>query len=170
LNKVPVVLMMGTGKHKNLDGLIEAAKDGGFRLDIVGWPSADELARLDGYKISYKVYNGLTDEEVLERYIACDIMFMASFYEGFGMPIIEAQCVGRPVVTSNIGAMLEVGKGSALLVDPHRPEAIREAMLSLLNRELYDEVVVRGRENAARYDYKKIAEQYLSIYEALAVK
>jgi glycosyltransferase involved in cell wall biosynthesis len=170
INERPVVLMMGTGKHKNLINLIEAAKDANFHLDIIGWPAADELEQLKAYHVSYTVFNGLSDEQVYERYVACDIMFMASFYEGFGMPIVEAQCVGRPVITSNIGAMLEVGKGSALLVDPHKPGEIRAAMESLRNETLYKDLVEKGRLNAASYDYKKIAGQYLEVYMELALQ
>lgn len=168
LNAQPVILMMGTGKHKNLDNLIEAAKGTNFHLDIIGWPAKDELEKLKNYNIAHTVYSGLSDEEVYLRYVACDVLFMASHYEGFGMPIVEAQCVGRPVITSNIGAMLELGKGSALLVDPNKPVEIREAIESLNDRKWYDEVVARGRVNAAKYDYKIIAEQYLAVYQELA--
>jgi glycosyltransferase involved in cell wall biosynthesis len=164
------VLMLGTGKHKNLDNLIEAAKGANFHLDIIGWPAADELEKLKAYQISYSVYNKLSDQEVYERYVACDVLFIASFYEGFGMPIIEAQAVGRPVVTSNIGAMKEVGEGSALLVDPHSPDEIRKAIASLSDRQLYDKMVALGTENAAKYDHRKIARQYLDVYRELANK
>jgi len=165
----PVILMIGSGKHKNLDNLIEAARDTGFHLDIIGWPAPDEMEKLKKYSISYTIYNNLSDEEVNERYIACDVLFIASLYEGFGMPIIEAQAVGRPVVTSNIGAMKELGEGSAVLVDPHKPEEIRAAISSLMDKQLYDETVSRGRINAAKYDCEKIASQYLEVYQELAL-
>ena len=167
LNAQPVILMMGTGKHKNLDNLIEAAKGTNFHLDIIGWPAKDELEKLNYYNIAHTVFSGLSDEEVYQRYVACDVLFMASHYEGFGMPIVEAQCVGRPVITSNIGAMLELGKGSAILVDPNKPVEIREAIESVQERELYDDLVAKGRVNAAKYDYKIIAEQYLAVYQEL---
>ncbi len=168
LNQRPVVLMMGTGKHKNLDNLIEAVKVADYHLDIIGWPSTDELERLKNYDISHTIYNNLTDEQVYDRYIACDILFNASFYEGFGMPIIEAQAVGRPVVTSNIGAMKEVAGNTAMLADPYKPDEIAEALAKLVNdRTYYNELVARGRENAAKYDYKEIAKQYLEVYRAL---
>jgi glycosyltransferase involved in cell wall biosynthesis len=169
INDLPVVLMLGTGKHKNLDNLIEAARGGGFHLDIVGWPAPDELAKLKEYNIPHTLYHHLSEEQVFERYVACDVLFIASLYEGFGMPIIEAQAVGRPVVTSKIGAMLEVGKGSALLADPLQPAEIRAAITSLLSdRKHYDEVVARGLQNAAKYDHNTIAEQYLRVYQELA--
>ena len=169
-NKRPVILMLGSGKHKNLDNLIEAAKDTIFHLDIVGWPAPDEVEKLKNYGISYTVYNNLSDDEVNDRYIACDVLFIASLYEGFGMPIIEAQAVGRAVVTSNIGAMKEVGEGSALLVDPHKPEEIKAALYALMNKQLYDETVARGRINAAKYDCAAIAGQYLEVYKELSGK
>jgi len=169
LNAKPHILMMGTGKHKNLDNLVEAAKDSDFHIDIIGWPAPDELEKLRACNIAHKVYSHLTDEEVYQRYIACDIMFNASFYEGFGMPIIEAQAVGRPVITSNLGAMAEVARDSAVLVDPGQPAAIRDAIRSLVeDREYYNKIVALGRENAARFDYKSIALQYLEIYREMA--
>ncbi len=169
LNVRPVILMMGTGRHKNLGNLIEAARGSDFHIDIIGWPAADELARLKSYGISHTVYNNLTDEEVYKRYIECDVLFNASFYEGFGMPVIEAQSVGRPVVTSNIGAMKEVAGNSAVLADPNKPEEIRAAIAKLVtDREHYDRIVSLGRENIAAYGYQAIANQYLEVYEELS--
>jgi glycosyltransferase involved in cell wall biosynthesis len=169
LNDVPRVLMMGTGKHKNLNGLIEAMKGAQVHIDIIGWPAQDELDKLQKYQIAHTIYNGLTDEQVYERYIVCDVLFMASFYEGFGMPIIEGQAVGRPVVTSNIGAMKEVAGNTAVLVDPNNADEIRTAIMLLINdRGHYDKMVALGRENIIPYDYQLIAEQYLNVYRELA--
>lgn len=163
----PVILMMGTGKHKNLDNLIEALKGSSYHLDIIGWPAKDETDKLDAYQCSYTIYNGLSDEAVFGRYVACDILFMASLYEGFGMPIIEAQAVGRPVITSNTGAMLELGKDSAYLVDPLDPAAIRSAIDALQNEQLYAHFVALGRQNAARFEINFVADLYLKLYQEL---
>ncbi len=169
INDRPVVLMLGTGKHKNLDRLIEAASGTNFHLDIVGWPASDELARLKEYGISHTIYNGLSEQQIFERYIACDVLFMASLYEGFGMPIIEGQTVGRPVVTSNIGAMKEVGEGSAVLVDPLHSGEIRDAISALVSdRAYYDTVVAKGVKNAARFEHSIISDQYFSVYQEMA--
>lgn len=164
----PVVLMLGSGKHKNLDGLIAAVRGLDVHLDLVGWPAKDELERLAAYKISHTIYNRLTDEQVLERYAQCDILYIASHYEGFGMPIIEAQTVGRPVITSNIGAMLEVGRGSALLVSPGSVDEIRAAIVRLTDdMELYNNVVMDGYNNAMKYEHRRVSMQYLEVYRAL---
>lgn len=165
----PVVLMLGTGKHKNLDGLIEATRDLPVHLEIVGWPATDELAKLKEYGTSYAISNKLTDTEVHQKYVQCDLLYIASFYEGFGMPIIEAQTVGRPVITSGIGAMAEVAGESALLVHPTDISAIRENVIRLItDSELYFEIVEKGIANAARFDHKTISLQYLEVYKELA--
>ena len=168
MNNKPSILMMGTGRHKNLGNLIEAVKGTDYHLDIVGWPSAEEEEKLKSYNIHYTLYNKLSDQQVYERFIACDIMYNASFYEGFGMPIIEAQSVGRPVITSNAGAMKEVAGDTAMLVNPDQPEEIRKAIDALVNdRELYDHMVERGRSNAKQYNYEVIAENYYNVYKNL---
>lgn len=171
LNKVPVILQLGSGDHKNVPNLIEAVKDTGYHIDIVGWPSEKEIALLKQYNISYSVSNSLTNEQIFEKYNSCDILFFASLYEGFGMPIIEAQAVGRPVITSNYGAMKEVGEGSAILVNPLDAMAIKQIMHQLVNdKTYYDEVTVRGFANAAKYDVNTIARQYLAVYNELENK
>lgn len=169
LNSPPRILMMGTGKHKNLDNLIEATKGTNYHIDIIGWPAQDELDKLKNYNIPHTIVNGLSDEEVYEKYKTCDVLFMASHYEGFGMPIIEAQAVGRPVITSNIGAMKEVGGTSAVMVDPTKPEEIHAAMVKLAaDRSYYDKIVAQGLENIKPYTHEIIAAQYLEVYRELA--
>lgn len=85
------------------------------------------------------------------------------------MPIIEAQAVGRPVITSNIGAMQEVGGTSAVLVDPTNAEQIGAAMVKLAtDRTFYDKIVAQGLENIKPYTHEIIAAQYLEVYRELA--
>ncbi len=169
LHSVPRILQIGTGPHKNLKGLIEAVNGLNVHLDIVGYPDAQDTAQLKAYNIQHTVYNNLSDEQIWERYVACDILFFASFHEGFGMPIIEAQSVGRPVITSNRGAMKEVAKESALLVNPAHPHEIRLAIDQLLsNQELYQQLVEKGLQNVIPYRIDIIAEQYYKVYEELS--
>jgi glycosyltransferase involved in cell wall biosynthesis len=163
------VLQIGSGKHKNLSNLIAAVNGLDVHIDIVGWPTDDEIAQMNAQKTSYTLFNSLTDEGVYERYKACDLLYFASYHEGFGMPIIEAQCIGRPVITSNIGAMKEVAKDSALLVDPYQPDDIRHALIQLRDHAtLYEQMVAAGIENSKGFEGDKIARDYLKIYNELA--
>jgi glycosyltransferase involved in cell wall biosynthesis len=161
----PVVLMMGSGEHKNLKNLIRAAMGTNIHLNIIGWPSEEEVALLRSGNVNHTIENRLSDNEIYERYINCDILFNASFYEGFGMPIIEAQSVGRPVITSNLGAMKEVAQDSAVLVDPSKPEEIKSAVMRLsTDQQAYENYVALGRNNASKYSVEIVADAYLKLY------
>lgn len=168
LNDVPRILQIGTGPHKNLENLILAVKDMNVVLDIVGNPNKKNIEVLIKHNIKHVIYDDITEDALYQVYINCDILFFASLHEGFGMPIIEAQAVGRPVITSNFGAMLEVAKDSAVLVNPYNPQEIREAIQKLLsNRHHYNEYVERGLKNIIPYNHEIIADAYFKLYNEL---
>lgn len=169
INAKPRILHIGTSPHKNLNNLIEAANGLDVHLDIIAAITDDNRRKLADYNIAYTLYDRLTDEELYQQYIDCDILYFASFYEGFGMPIIEAQAVGRPVITSHTGAMKEVAGDSACLVDPYNVAQIRKAITDLSgNMSLYEDMVARGRNNIKKFDCETIANEYLAVYKELA--
>lgn len=111
----------------------------------------------------------LTDEELVQAYRRCDVVVFASLYEGFGLPILEAQATGRPVITSNFGAMKEAAGEGVLLVDPYSVEAIRDAVLRIKDEPaLREELVRKGRENVNRFRPEAVAMKYAEIYRKLA--
>jgi glycosyltransferase involved in cell wall biosynthesis len=111
----------------------------------------------------------LTDAELVEAYRRCDLVVFASLYEGFGLPILEAQAMGRPVITSNFGAMREAAGDGALLVDPYSVEEIRAAILRVKNEPgLREELVRKGRENAERFRAEVVAARYAELYRQVA--
>ena len=76
-----------------------------------------------------------------------------------GLPILEAQQVGVPVVTSRNSSLKEIAKKSALLVDPHSAADIAEQTYRILTDEkVYNDLITAGRENIKRFDWKKAAE------------
>ena len=98
----PTILQIGVKENKNLGRLATALRDLPCRLEIVGEPSAVDRMLLDTNGIDYHWATGLSDEEVRQRYTDCDLLAFVSTYEGFGLPILEAQATGRPVVTSHL--------------------------------------------------------------------
>jgi len=110
----------------------------------------------------------LTYEEIIKCYEDCDILCFASTYEGFGMPIIEAQAVGRPVITSTVASMPEVAGEGAYLVDPYSVTSIKKGIEKVIYDTAYrNELIRTGKENIKRFEVGKIASQYLKIYEEL---
>ena len=96
-------------------------------------------------------------------------MTFVSTYEGFGLPIIEANTVGRAVIAGNVSSMPEVAGDGALLVDPTDISAIRAGIKRIIeDPEFRTELIERGQQNARRFDPDTIAAQYLSIYREVA--
>jgi glycosyltransferase involved in cell wall biosynthesis len=146
--------------------LIIAIKDIFCHLRIIGRLNEEQLKLLKKYKINYSNTFDLSATEMLEEYRKADIVTFVSTYEGFGMPIIEANAVGRVVITSNIAAMPEVANNAALMVNPLDTEAIRNGILKLINDDNYrNQLIQNGFENAKRFDVNVIAEQYLELYK-----
>ena len=113
----------------------------------------------------------LTDAELVEAYRRCDMVVFASLYEGFGLPILEAQATGRPVITSNFGAMKEAAGGGALFVDPYSVEAIRDAVLRVMREPaLREDLIAKGLENVERFRAAAVAQRYAEIYRSLKTK
>lgn len=161
----PRILHIGTKKNKNLENTILALKNIQCHLRIVGKLSEKQLELLNKTGISYSNIYNISDDELLNEYKQCDIVNFISTYEGFGMPIIEAQAIGRVVVTSNIEPMKSVAGNDAILVNPNDLNSILEGYKNaILN---YNEIVLKGIENVKRFNVDIIAAQYLSLYHKI---
>jgi glycosyltransferase involved in cell wall biosynthesis len=165
------VLHIGTGRNKNLDRVITAVAELPCVLVIIGRLSAAQENLLRKHQLKYENYSAVTDEEILACYYGVDIVLFVSLYEGFGLPILEAQAVGRPVVTSNREPMRSIAGQGALFVDPEDVDAIREGVRMVVsNVELQSRLLAFGLENVKRYEPGKIALEYASLYERIIAK
>lgn len=166
----PVVLQIGTGANKNLERVAEAIQGVSCHLRIIGRLNDQHTELLRRFGVEHSSVSNISDDQVVEEYRRCDILVFASTYEGFGLPIIEAQATGRPVVTSRINPMTEVAGESACLVDPYDVTSIREGVIKVIHDPVYrDDLVARGFKNVERFRAEVIASQYADIYrEVLA--
>jgi glycosyltransferase involved in cell wall biosynthesis len=164
----PIILHIGTGYNKNLLRLISALNGISCHLTIVGKLSDEYLLALKENLIDYSNEYNISNERLFEKYVECDILAFISTFEGFGMPIVEANAVERTVITSNISSMPEVASNSACLVDPYSIEAIRAGFGKIINDNLFrEELINNGRLNKLRFDADKIANMYYKIYEEI---
>lgn len=167
-NPTPILLQIGTKANKNIARLAQALAGLEVILRIVGKPSVKDEEILRQYKIRYSWASHLSEEDLIKEYIQSDVLVFVSTLEGFGMPIVEAQSIGRPVVTSNISSMPEVAGEGACLVDPFNVDAIRQGIKKVLSETQYqEELVQKGFENVKRYQVANVAQQYYKLYQKI---
>jgi glycosyltransferase involved in cell wall biosynthesis len=174
----PYAFYLGTIQpRKNLARLIEAygllLRREGVEWDLVlagrrGWLSDHlyDLARQGGFGERVHFLGYVPDEQA--QALMQNALFFAfpSLFEGFGLPVLEAQQKGVPVMCSNNSALPEVAGDAAILVDPNDVEAIADAMLQLSQDEaLRQKLIAAGYENLKRFSWEKAAKETLSVFE-----
>ena len=164
--KNPRILQIGTAHNKNIERLLEALHGIECELIIVGKRNIEYENKIKESGIHCSYLSGLTDEEMRSQYQLADIIVLPSTYEGFGMPILEAQAVGRPVLTSNISSMPEVAGDAACLVNPYDVQDIRAGIYRIISDEGYrNHLIQKGFENIKRYNPERIATDYYDLYK-----
>ena len=167
-NPKPVALHIGLAENKNLKGHAEALGGMDVHLKIIGEPSLSDLALLEKHDIDFSWQSKLTDEEMQEAYAASDFLLFASTLEGFGMPIIEAQMVGLPVITSDVNPMREVAGDAALLCDPYDTNSIRASIEEVIgNPAKQENLIQKGFVNCNKYAPATSAAMLNEFYESL---
>lgn len=165
----PTVLHIGMAPNKNFFRHVEALAGLRCKLQIIGRLADEHLEHLKKHDIDYVAGHDLSNEAVQAAYRNCDMLLFASTLEGFGMPILEANTVGRAVVTSNVSSMPEVAGQSACLVDPFEVASIRAGVLRVIQDPTYREALIKaGFENRLRFTPEAVANQYRDLYMKIA--
>lgn len=166
-NEVPVILQIGSGTNKNLERLIYAVRGLDVKLLLINrLENFSHVQLLRDFGIQYEQRINLNSEGLNQAYKDADIVFFASEYEGFGLPILEAQAAERPVLTGTVSAMPEAAGEGAILVDPFSVDEIRRGLVDLLEQsQLRERLIELGRKNLVQYQVESIAKDYLALYE-----
>ena len=170
------ILYIGTIEpRKNIKGLIKAfgllkAKGNiAQKLVIVGmkgWMSDDIYRLADKFGLDSEViFTGYVPREHLKIFYSfADVLVFPSFYEGAGLPVLEAFACGTPVVSSNVSSIPELAGDAALLVDPYSPQKIAEAIERVLtDNALSQQMIEKGLQRAKEFSWDRTAQQTLKV-------
>lgn len=164
--------------HKNYNRMIKAfielynSKSIDISLFVIGGTNnsfAKQSYETDNIPVYFQ--GRVSDNELIELYQNAEAFVFPSLYEGFGIPPLEAQACGCPVISSNTSAMPEILENSAIYFDPKNTNDIQNAMSSIIyDTQLKNTLIERGHENASRFSWDKSAQKLYQIILDLSSK
>ena len=174
--KPPYLLFLSTLQpRKNLERLIQAYAAANLSHQLVlagkiGWlaqPILEAIATLPAPLSQKIILPGFVDDSDKAALLSgATAVLYPSLYEGFGFPALEAQVCGTAVLCANSSSLPEIVGDSALLVDPLDTAALSQAMQRLAaDRDLRQELVLKGLANGQRFNWERTAEQVLAVLE-----
>ena len=172
----PFVLTVGTVQpRKNIKGLLRAMvhlKAAGRTWPLIhagplGWHYQDTLQEIDrlGLEGSVRFLGRVPLPELVTLYNMASVFVYPSFYEGFGLPVLEAMACGCPVIASNTSSLPEVVGEAGLLIDPRSAEAIADAITVVMeDKRLASRLADAGLERAAEFSWRRCAQETVECY------
>jgi glycosyltransferase involved in cell wall biosynthesis len=169
--------------RKNIPGIIEAFNQvitankeytKNYKLVIAGqkgWFYKKIFKTAKKYHLEESVvFTGYVKGEIKQSLLANAFLFVyPSFYEGFGLPVLEAMAWGVPVITGNVSSLPEVAGDAALLIDPRQWQEIAEAMLILLSdHSRYENMSKKSLEQAKKFSWQKTAQKTLELFASIS--
>jgi glycosyltransferase involved in cell wall biosynthesis len=162
--------------RKNLPTLLQAyrkLRDGYKRKEMLvlagarGWLAEDVFATVEELELGSEVrfLGPVPSETLLYLYNAALLLVHPSFYEGFGLPPLEAMACGTPVVVSNVSSLPEVVGDAAMLIDPNDVDELTVVMRQVLTSESKREcMIAKGLKRAANFSWQRAARETLAVY------
>jgi len=173
----PYFIYVGNWRpRKNLPGLLNAfklfiEKNKNFKLVLAGkkdkrFLDLEKIIKDMNLSNNVIITGFITEEEKSALYKGSTALTFPSFYEGFGLPVLEAQSLGIPVLTSNTSSLPEVAGGSALSVDPYNVKEIAKGMEKIaFDEDLRKDLIQRGYKNIKRFSWSKAAKELLEVFK-----
>ena len=165
ISKIPKILVVGTSINKNILNIILSLKNFFCELTLIGELDNEIIQELTSNKINYKNLVSINKRKLINEYINSDMLLFPSNYEGFGVPILEAQSVGRPVITSKFQPMRNVAGNAAIFVNPEKISEISKAVKMIINNQkLRKSLIQKGFNNIKRFKKEIILKEHLKVY------
>lgn len=155
-------------RYKNFMAIIQPLAECGIPLKIAGKPLLKhEVEAMESCHLQYEYCGLVTDDELNRLYNSAFFLMYTSLYEGFGLPVLEAQTAGCPVIALNTSSIPEVIGDKRMLIDEVTTKAISEKVALLRDPAFRNEVIETGLRNANNFSWQKMADEYTRLYETL---
>jgi glycosyltransferase involved in cell wall biosynthesis len=177
--QLPDSFMLTVGsvtERKNLMGIVEAlrqipegqriplvvvGKGGAYKQKVIQFIQSNRLGK-------WVQFVDVDFDDLPGLYQTASLFLYPSFYEGFGIPVLESLFSGTPVITSNVSSLPEAGGEGACLVDPANAEEISHAMLRILEDSDYRKrLITKGYDHAEKFKGEPLTHQLMDVYEQL---
>jgi glycosyltransferase involved in cell wall biosynthesis len=160
--KSPVTLPAQAVSHQSLLTLVVAGKK--------GWLYENIFEKVKELGLEKRVvFTGFVDEEDVSALMSgAKVFVMPSFWEGFGIPAVNAMACGVPVVVSNAGSLPEVVGNAGIIVNPYKPEEMARGIEKAIENR--DELVKKGLEQVKKFSWEKCARKTLKVLEKIGKK
>ena len=166
--------------RKNLIGLLKAYNlldselKQEYKLVLVGfkgWENRDIMEIIEKNQESIHYLGFISDKELAKVYNLASLFVFPSFYEGFGLPPLEAMACATPVVSSNSSSLPEVGGDAVVYCDPNDCSDIKDKIAMVLHdKELQKEMVDKGLQQAKKFSWEKSAQEHMRVFKELMKK
>jgi mannosyltransferase len=169
--KNTIVFIGGRIGYKNFEYAVKLMhKLPRLNLQIIsgGDLKKQEIALLEKYMPNrYEYYRSLSNRELNIKYNEAKFLLYPSLYEGFGIPVIEAQAAGCPVVCCDVSSLPEVAGDAAVYISGKDMDNDLHIISELDNNNYYDHIIERGLKNCKRFSWEKCAEQTYEFYQEI---
>jgi glycosyltransferase involved in cell wall biosynthesis len=173
--KLPEKFMLTVGNvehRKNLLGILKAMEQSNieFPLVVIGrpasaWDEVQSFLRMHPAKYPLVFISGVSFDDLPALYQLADFSIYPSFFEGFGLPVLESMASGCPVITSNLSSMPEAAGNAALLMNPAKPAELSDAILQLIQQPTKRaEMKTMGYQQAQLFNEKSVATNLMQTY------
>lgn len=165
----PLILQIGTDKQKNLESTLYALEGINCKLRVIKKMTQQQHTLAQKLKIDYSNAYNLTANQIIDEYRNADFVVFPSLYEGFGMPIIEAQAIGRVIITSNIPPMNWVaGKDAIFLNNPLDINEYRGMIRKVIyNQNFREKTIILGLKNVKRFSLETVLKNFIELYKSI---
>jgi glycosyltransferase involved in cell wall biosynthesis len=165
------ILYIGTLEpRKNIESIIDAYNKLNINQDLIiagsiGW-KADQIKKLAQKNSKIKLIGYIGEEDKRGLYSLADLLVYPSYYEGFGLPLLESMACGTPIIAGSNSSQVEVVEKSGLLIDPYNVNELAQAMKFILEKDtLKNELIISGLERVKNFSWERSAEKTLNLFK-----